>query len=204
MIIRIICLNMFFLLICVNSAAAKDFGKYGASFAIEEEGFIAMIQRKLQSIDIEEHNRKMVNIARDRVINPVRVEGITKAEEDREFYYDPTYILKEDIKLPCGKLLHKAGTSVNPLEHMKFDRRLIFIDGHDDSQLEWLRNRKAIDGIIDRVILVGGKILELQENLNRELYFDQAGEITSRLGIKHVPAIVEAERDKLKINEVKI
>jgi conjugal transfer pilus assembly protein TraW len=46
--------------------------------------------------------------------------------------------------------------------------------------------------------------LELQENLNRELYFDQAGEITSRLGIKHVPAIVEAEMDKLKINEVKI
>lgn len=202
--IRVICLNMFFLLICVNSTAAKDFGKYGASFAIEEEGFIAMIQRKLKTIDIEEHNRKMVDIARDRVTNPARVEGITKAEEDREFYYDPTYILKEDIKLPCGKLLQKSGTSVNPLEYMKFDRRLIFIDGRDHSQLEWLRNRKVIDRVVDRVILVGGKILELQENLNRELYFDQAGEITSRLGIKHVPAIVEAERDKLKINEVKI
>ncbi len=168
-----------------------------------------MIQRKLQQLDIEYHNRKMLEIAKERVTNPLPVIGISRAAKVREFYYDPTYILAEDIVLPCGKILHKAGVSVNPLDHMDLSRRLIFVDGRDQLQVTWLKeqilDKSTIDRdnkIEDRIILVGGKILDLQEELGTLLYFDQAGELTSKVGIKFVPAIVEQEGKSLKVTEI--
>lgn len=37
-----------------------------------------------------------------------------------------------------------------------------------------------------------------------DVYFDQKGELTSRFGIKHVPALVKGEGKFLKIIEEKI
>jgi conjugal transfer pilus assembly protein TraW len=55
-----------------------------------------------------------------------------------------------------------------------------------------------------RIILTGGKILELQEDMGRTLYFDQAGELTSKFDIKQVPALVVQNGKKLKISEIRI
>lgn len=195
--------SLVFLLTALNTEA-KDLGRQGAVFEIREEGFIAMIQRRLAGVDIDEHNKKIVEVAKERAVNPVPVFGISKAEEDREFYYDPTFLVKEDIKLTNGKVLYKTGVAVNPLSHMDFDRRLIFIDGRDAEQVKWLNEQQPDSRYVDRIILIAGRIFDLQESLGKQLYFDQAGEITSKFGIKHVPAIVVAAGDKLKINEIKI
>jgi len=197
-----------------NGSFAKDFGKMGMTFEIKEEGFIAMIHRKLATINLQEEQRKMTDLAKTRVMTPQPVMGLKRADKVREFYYDPTYVLSEDIVLPCGKILHKAGASVNPLEHISFDRRLYFIDGRDKEQVEWLKklleaNKKEAvvdpqpnNAIENRIILTGGKIFELQEELGRQLYFDQAGELTTKFGIEAVPAIAEQEKNRIKINEL--
>lgn len=181
---------------------AVDFGKVGQSFPILEEGFVAMIKRKLGDVDIDHHNKKMSAIAKDRVQNPPAVNGVTRTRKHNVFYYDPTYILKEDVKLPDGKIIYKAGTSVNPLEKMEFDRRLIFINGVDERQVKWLESLTPQESLQDRIILVEGRILDLQETLGKQLYFDQAGEITTRLGIKHVPAIATSYNKMIKIEEI--
>jgi conjugal transfer pilus assembly protein TraW len=214
---------------------AKDFGTVGQTFQIVEEGFIEMIKRKLESVDIDGERIKMQNLAEDRVNNPKALIGIVRAVEDREFYYDPSIVVKEDILLPNGAVLHKAGTIVNPLDHINLDRRMIFINGRDESQVEWLRDelvklekddkqdeREALKRssstaksndttsftsssiIINRVILTGGKIMELQKQLGIELFFDQSGELTDRFGIRAVPAIAVQEGKQIKINEVAI
>jgi len=98
---------------------------------------------------------------------------------------------------------------------MDFNRELIFIDGRDKEQIDWLKsylvdNKKRKENkseavlIETRVILTGGKILELQKELEETLYFDQAGELTSKFGIKQVPALVVQEEKKLKLREIKI
>ena len=116
--------------------------------------------------------------------------------------------------LPCGKVLHKAGTRVNPLEHMDLGRRLFFIDSRQEDQIAWLKERlnsplakqEQKEQVEDRVILVGGSVFKLQELLGEEhadkVYFDQAGELTTKFGIKASPAIVEQEGFRLKIEEV--
>ena len=178
-------------MICsTTTALGFDFGKVGTSFVVEEEGFVEMMLRKLKEVNWEAENKKMKNIAIRRVQNPIAVAGLKPATENREFWHDPTYTLKEDVVLPCGKILHRAGKAVNPLDYMDLERKLFFIDGREARQVEWLKQQLVPDSsneenkLENRVILVGGSVFDLQEELGSEVYFDQAGELTTRFGIR--------------------
>jgi conjugal transfer pilus assembly protein TraW len=167
-----------------------------------------MFQKKLGVLDLKKEEERMRRIAEERVKNPAPVSGIVPAKETREFWHDPTYILTEDAVLPCGRVLYRAGTAVNPLDYMDLGRRLFFVDGREEKQVEWLKSRLLPDSssgenkIEDRIILVGGSPVELQDKLGFEVYFDQAGELTTRFGIKVSPALAEQDGKKLKIVEV--
>lgn len=158
-------------------AVSKDFGVHGATFEIKEEGFISMIQRKLKLVDIEKEQRKMLEIVKIRVEEPLRVANIKRTQKAQSFTYDPSYITEEDIILPDGRVLYLAGTKVNPLDHMNLDKRLIFIDGKDLLQIEWFKDQENSLNITkeDKLILIAGRPLDLQKDLDREVYFDQAG-----------------------------
>ena len=193
---------------------ANDLGKLGNTFRIEDEAFTLMMKRKLAEIDMEAAREKMQKIAIDRVEKPAPVIGITVVTENRTFYFDPTYTLDEDAVLPCGKILHKAGTTVNPLEHMDLNRRLFFVDSREASQVEWLQEQlnnplhEQKEPVEDRIILVGGSVFKLKEVLGQKhedkVYFDQNGELTTRFGIKHSPAIAAQEELKIRIDEINL
>ena len=128
-------------LLALSSSYAKDFGTRGHSYEIAEEAFLEMIDQRLQKVDIKKEQEKMTAIVKDRVANPAPVEGIYPAKKERIFYFDPTYILDKDAILPCGKILHRAGTKVNPLQHMDLNRRMFFIDGRNKNQITWLKEQ---------------------------------------------------------------
>ena len=206
-------------------AFAKDFGTQGATFAIKEEGFLKLIQRRLASIDIATHQQKMSDIATKTVEEPKVVANITKASKTTTHYFDPSYVLDHDVVLPSGKLLYVAGTKVNPLDHISWSGKMIFIDARDLPQVRWLRKHhlkqmlKHEDDNInkdlqltveikdqddDKIILVGGKPLQLAGEIKHQVYFDQFGELSNRFSIAHVPAIVEQEDKQLKITQINI
>ncbi len=205
-----------------GASFAVDLGNVSHTFPVVEEGFVAMIKRKLGNVDIEKERIKMERIARDRIENPQAVDGITPARSTRIFYYDPTYTLEEDAVLPCGKVLYTAGTKVNPLDHMVLDRRMIFVDARVKTEVEWLKEQildaekredKDItkDTIEDRIILVGGSVFKLKDEIEllgpehrEKVYFDQAGELTSKFGIKATPAVALQEGRFLKIEEISL
>lgn len=210
------------LLVTSSIAMAKDFGIKGHVYEIEEQPFLQMIDERLQKVDMEKEKQKMQSLAKDRVENPRAVDGISSAKKDRSFYWDPTYIVKKDIILPCGKLLYKAGTKVNPLDHMDFDRRLFVIDARNGAQVAWLKsklkenletnkikvasNQEEVKKLEDRIILVGGKPFDLADELKEEgidmtVYFDQMGEITGRFGIKYTPALAYQEDKRIRIDQ---
>lgn len=202
------CLVLIFSIILhVNFATAKEFGVQGSSYAISEQPFIEMIEERLQSVDIESERIQMQQKAQNSVNNPKPVKNIQHATDHRSYLFDPTYTLQKDIILPCGKLLHKAGTKVNPLDHIEFDRRLIFIDGDDKDHITWLSNllkETSAKELENRVILVKGSPLKLKEELDMDIYFDQAGVLTKQFGIRTVPAIVAREGKQLRIEELVI
>ncbi len=193
-----------------NIVFAKDFGNRGANYPVAEESILLSLQKKFAELDLKKEGERMRSIAEERVRNPAPVSGIMPAKETREFWHDPTYILTEDAVLPCGRVLYKAGTAVNPLDYMGLDRRLFFIDGREEKQVEWLKGQLLPDSssfdkkIEDRIILVGGSPPEIQDKLGFEVYFDQGGELTTRFGIRGSPAVAEQAGKNLKIVEVAV
>ena len=172
-----------------NTVLAKDFGKQGTTFEIKEEGFVAMMQRKLKGVNLAEHEQKMKDLARKRVEEPTAILGITRATKTISHSFDPSYVLDQDVFLPCGKLLYAMGTTVNPLDHMEWNGRIVFIDGRDSSQIAWVKdNYLKANKVFDdneeelvqnakyqnkdkdeqafttetKIILTGGKPLELE------------------------------------------
>jgi conjugal transfer pilus assembly protein TraW len=194
------------------NAHAKDFGTRGHTYKIAEQGFLEMIDQRLQKVDMKKEREKMTAIASDRVENPVAAKNIRPATKVRKFHFDPTYTLDKDAVLPCGKILHKAGTTVNPLQHMDLNRRMFFVDSREKTQVAWLKEQLTnplpdqSEPVEDRIILIGGSPSKLKEELGKahenKVYFDQGGELTTRFGIKASPAFVVQDGLKLKIKEV--
>jgi conjugal transfer pilus assembly protein TraW len=200
--------------ISASVVQAKDFGTRGHTYQIVEQGFLEMIDQRLQKVDMEKEREKMTAIAKDRVENPPAVKNIKPATKGRAFYYDPTYTLDKDAILPCGKILHKAGTTVNPLQHMDLNRRMFFVDSREKIQVAWLKEQLTnplpdqSEPVEDRIILIGGSPFKLKEELGgnheNKVYFDQGGELTTRFGIKASPAVVVQDGLQLRIDEIAI
>ena len=198
----------------IANSAARDLGKMGQTFEIKEEPFVEMMKRKAKDVDMEKEKGKMQKLAKDRIENPKPVAGISPATADRTIYFDPTYTLDQDAVLPCGKILHKAGARVNPLEHMDLNRRMFFIDGREEVQVEWLKEQlsdhlpEQSSPVEDRIILVGGSPFKIKQELakmrEREVYFDQIGELTTQFAIKHSPAVAFQEGLKIRIDEINL
>ena len=105
---------------------------------------------------------------------------------------------KTDIKDQAGNIVITAGTSVNPLEKISWGEELIFIDGDDQQQINWAKSK------IGKLVLIKGSPVELTQKLNKPVFFDQGGVLTTRFKIKAVPATIEQDGKLLKISEVKI
>ena len=179
-----------------------DYGQRGHLFVIEEESFLDMINRKLMIAQkngaIKKWQEESIERARNSIKNPIPISGISSTKEAREFYYDPTYIQKEEIKDNEGNIIVKAGTFVNPLEYLSWGEDFIFIDGSDKKQVLWALAREG------RIILINGSPIELKKEHNKDFYFDQRGSLVDKFGIRQVPAIVSQEGVKLKINEIRL
>ena len=135
---KFLILTVFFSL--SSTVLAKYFGKQGTTFEIKEEGFVSVMQRKLKGVNLAEHKQKMKDLARKRVEEPTAILGITRATKTISHSFDPSYVLDQDVFLPCGKLLYAGGTTVNPLDHMEWNGRIVFIDGRDSSQIAWVKD----------------------------------------------------------------
>lgn len=130
------------------------------------------------------------------------MEGILKAQETRVFTYDPTYVVKDDIKDHLGRVIHPKGKRINPLETISLSQSLLFFDGDDPEQVAFAK-AKLNSGPI-RLILVKGAPLALSEDWNVPVYFDQGGFLTKKLGIRHVPAFVSQEGRYMRVEELRV
>ena len=90
--------------------------------------------------------------------------------------------------------------------HGDLDNRIIgsmqlgqgVLDGEDKEQVQWAKTQ------LGKITLTNGAPLELGKELNRPVYFDQAGILCNRFNIEAVPAIIEQDGLLLKISEVKL
>jgi conjugal transfer pilus assembly protein TraW len=175
------------------SAEAANLGTFGATFRIAEADLIEEIYKKLRDPEsggtMKTMQQGINEKIAERIKTPQPTEGIRHTEKPRTFEYDPTIEVTRDLKDHKGRIFAKKGDRFNPLDRIRMTKPLLFIDGEDKDHLYWagLRLRTYPTA---KVILVRGSPLEVKKKLNREIYFDQHGHITSKLGITQVPAVV--------------
>lgn len=195
-------------LLISNNAYAKDLGVRGQTYKIVEEDPVVQIERKLAAMEksgeLEEHKKILQERTKEKLSRPTRVKGISKATEDRVFYHDPTFTLKEDIKDHEGNIIHKAGAIINPLDTVPMRIGLLFIDGDDKEQINYAisQDKKSLGTF--NITLINGSPIELEKEYNIPIYFDQMGILTQKFGITKVPSIVFQEGNKIRIQEIKL
>lgn len=192
-------------LTCFAWIEAKDFGKKGQTFEVSEEdlanAIMKRISEKLANPD-QDYEKKTEEAIKRAIENPkcfTAVSGLIEATEYRISYYDPVITLEEDIKLPFGKFLAKKGQKIDPTKHTgNPDFGCIFFDSTNPQQLAWAKKQ---DDFYDWV-LVKGNPIELEEQEDRLVYFDQGGELTSKMKVKQIPCRVSPHGKMLKIEEI--
>jgi conjugal transfer pilus assembly protein TraW len=194
------------LLLSSNIAVAKDYGIQGVTYEITEKDFLKELQEKLQEAQKSGKLAKFQDDVKKQMISsvnsPKAVEGITKATFAREWYFDPSVSKPTDLADQNGQVFYRAGTKVNPLDYMSFTKTLIFIDGDDEAQVRWALEQNKIKKSKTKIILVRGRVIDLMRQKKVRLYFDQQGTLTTKFGIKAVPATVAQEGKMLKVMEV--
>ena len=189
----------------ISKASAKDFGVIGKVYEIKEKDAIEEIQNRLKLMEesgqIDDHNEIIKQKAVESIKNPKSL-NIKRAEVEREYSYDPSIEVKEDLKDARGVVFHKKGTKINPLDMVSMPYALIFFDGLDEDQLQYALDKYNDSETKPKLILTGGSPVKIEKEYGLDVYFDQGGVLVKKLAIGQVPAIVKQEEKVLVIKEV--
>ncbi|WP_413890948.1 type-F conjugative transfer system protein TraW [Candidatus Skiveiella danica] len=187
-------------------AHARDLGVIGPVYAISEPSLIEVIQAKLREMDasggLARLQRESQARIRREVEQPAPVAGITRATRARSFHFDPSIEVPYPILDADGRVIVAPGTRVNPLDTVSLSRPLLFIDARDSAQLERAQRELGAHKGQVKLILTGGSYLDLMRRWKLAVFYDQQGRLSTQLGIRHVPALVTQDGNRLRIDEL--
>lgn len=196
------------MLAAAGGVRAMDLGVIGPTYEISEPHLLQMIEQRLREKERSGELARLEAQARERGIatvkNPPPVTGLRATETVRTFYFDPSFTLDRNVLGPQGELLFAAGTRKNPLEVVSLSRHLLFFDARDPRQISRARQLIALYQGRVKPILVGGSYLDLMQSWHVPVYYDQQGQLTRRLGITQVPALVSQDGLRLRIDELAV
>lgn len=185
------------------SAQAEDLGQVGRSWPVAErdmaETLIARLREKERSGELARLHEGMRERAKARVRAP-RSLGLPRVVTTRSFVFDPSVTVPYDLNDAEGRVFQKAGTRVNPLDHMTLTKRIVFVDAADAMQRDWLRKQLAAPGAM-KLVLTGGSPETVSKQLHRPAWFDQDGSLVKTFGIQAVPAVVSQDGRLLRVVE---
>ena len=186
-------------------AGAVDLGSFGPSYPIAEPDFVAAMQAKADEAVASGRLEAERDSARDRMRqaleHPAPVEGIGTASATRSWLWDPSIVLTEPVVDGQGNVLYPAGTRANPLDVVSLAQPILFFDARDPAQVAYAERMRAEQDDLFTPILVAGSWVELNLKWKRQVFFDQKGELTTKLGVRAVPALVVQEGRALRVTE---
>ena len=187
-----------------ETAAAKDLGVRGETWAIAEPDLLAALEARLAELEqsgaLAALHDAARSRARERIEAPEPVAGIAPATELRSRLIDPSVVVDRDVRLADGTALAAAGTRVNPLQQVPLRRALLFIDARRDVEVAWALEHADPSTIV----LLAGRPLDLMRRHGRPFYFDQSGRLAARFSLAATPVLMEQEGLRLRLTEVPI
>ncbi|WP_275096175.1 type-F conjugative transfer system protein TraW [Sedimenticola hydrogenitrophicus] len=189
---------------CSSVLLARDLGVVGPVYPIAEQDMLQTIEQRLTALEASGELTRLEDDAKARYQAYVeRPEGVQlpRATKNHTYYVDPSLTVPYDIKDHEGRIIHPAGTTVNPLDYMTLSKQLLFFDGDDPVQVEWARAMVESNSVHMKPILTNGPVLALMKEWQVRLYFDQQGMLIERFHIQRVPVIVTQDGTRLTVVE---
>lgn len=195
------------LLLFTPCLLAKSLGTIGQTFPVMEKSLLTLIYERLHTFSndgtLADIEQKWVRQVANSAIRPAPL-FLTRTDKAKTHFYTPVVTLAQDIKNASGRIILTRGMSVNALQQLPlYNPVWVFINYDDNAQ------RRYAERIISKYpaikwILTGGNVRDAEVHLKETVYFDQAGTLTKKLSITHVPALVTREQNTLKIAELAI
>lgn len=198
-------LLLFVVLIGIAPASAEDLGVVGKTYEIEETNLIEHIQMELRAMQddgrLASEQQRLREQAQARVKRPPG-RSLPRASDSRFHHYDPSVTTDYDITDHAGNIVYRAGTTVNPLTYTALTTPIVFFDGEDAVQTTWVR--EFLGDAPDRYVplMTNGPVIQLMEEWNVRLYFDQHGRYADQLGVTALPAVVRQDGMLLRVDEI--
>ncbi len=188
------------------SALALDHGRIGPTYPVKEPDMLEWIEKrvaaKVASGEALRYQQQQSAKIERKLLNPAPLQSVSKATRARTLYFDPTFVVDENVTDDKGRVLVAAGTTINPLDRVGLSRPLIFFDARDAAQVAFAKRFLDARAGLGKPILVGGSYFELMKRWDVPVYFDQQSALIRKFGIRHVPAIVKQEGKRLRIDEI--
>lgn len=183
---------------------ADDFGYYGAVFPVIEPSLLDTIFARLGEMEdngeLDAMREEMQQTTRDYVRRPRPVEGLSLTQTYRQFEIDLSITVAQDIADHNGVVFARAGTRLNPLDHSRFNQRLVVIDGNDPDQVEFALGIAALEPT--KIIIVNGDPLSLTSQHQVRFWFDQGGVFVQKFKILNVPAVITRSYPNMIVEEI--
>jgi len=189
---------------CSSVLLSQDLGVVGPVYPIAEQDMLLTIEQRLKALEESGELARIEEDAKARYRAYVeRPKGVhlPRAKKDRTYYVDPSLTVPYDIRDHEGRLIHPAGTTVNPLDYITLSKQLLFFDGDDPKQVRWARSMFEKNPTKIKLILTNGPILTLMKEWQVRLYLDQRGQLVDQFHIEGIPAVVNQDGKRLKVRE---
>lgn len=179
----------------------------GPTYPIAEPDMLQSIEKRLRGMERSGQLQDLITQGTERATRsaqyPAPVQGLGKATVNRTYYFNPSIRVNRDIRDAEGRVIVKAGTTVNPFDYASMNTWLLFFDGTDKRQVQLAEKLGREYGWQIKPILTAGGPLDLGRVWKRRVYFDQGGFLVKRLGIQNVPALVTQEGKEMRIDELR-
>lgn len=190
-------------IILMSKIESKDLGTLGHIFPIGEEDLLSFLRNQINSVSEEEIKTMSVKLQShwvEKIRNPKPNKVLKNASSYRLKYMDPTICSDQDIMNSKGEVIVRKGKCINPLKTIEYLDSLLFFDASNPSHVKWARQQNKLV----KWIITNGNPLELEEQENHPVFFDQFGMLVEKFQLEYLPAKISKDGLRLKIEEIPV
>ncbi len=168
----------------------------GPLYSIKEPDMLEQMRKKFDSADWT----KVVEGAKKRALQSEINYPLPPAPSDRVRLVDVSTRLQRDVVGPKGEILAKAGTIINPLEHVSLDSRYVVFDPtsrHETAIVaKWKREYPSV------TLIATHWDTKLGAKFDSPVYvLDPL--LKRRFQVEHTPSLIEQDGFKIRVTEVR-
>ncbi len=175
--------------VVITAASAED-RVVGKTYSIAEPDALTEIEGQAARV----HWEKTLEVDTERVMEGGAI-SLPVTETATTRYFEPEHIVEHDVTDRDGNVVYPAGHRVKYLEYVAMPFRVLVARKAD---IPWLK-REMKRG--DQLLVSGGGAARVSQELGTTGY-PLTRQLAERLGLEHVPAVVEKEGAGLRVQEI--